>query len=77
MSTYLYPVIVRISNESNMLHLSILKTLDKLDLQFLESLTSLLDIIHNNSNMTETTTRLLVAIGIGKVSIILGAPVAI
>lgn len=74
--TYLNPVIVGISKESNVLHATVGQLLDKLDAKRLETLTGLFDIIHKDGSMAETTAHLGVAVSILEIRLILGAPVA-
>lgn len=75
--TYLDPIIVRISNESNVLHAAISQFLDKLDTKRFKTLAGLFNVIHKNGSVAKTTTHLGITVGVCKIRLILCAPVTI
>lgn len=55
---------IRIQNKCNVPHFTIGWSFLELDTKFVESLTSLLDIVDANGDMTESSTRIRVSIGV-------------
>jgi hypothetical protein len=55
---------IRVQNKCNVSHFTIGWSFLELDTQFVESLTSLLDIVDGNGNMTKSSTRIRVSIGV-------------
>jgi hypothetical protein len=58
------PVTIRISDKGNVVHLAFLELLDKCHSFLLEALARLFNIINRDTNVTETSARFLVAIGV-------------
>lgn len=73
---YLDPVAIRISDKCNVFHFTVLKSLDKVNLELLETFASSVNIIDEHCNVTETASGFLVAVGVLEVFVVLGAPVA-
>jgi len=71
------PVTIGIGNEGNVLHGTICKTLDPLDLiaKGFEPFASLVNVIDDDGGMTESTTGVRVSVRIAEILIILSTPV--
>lgn len=74
--SYLDPVVIGICNKGNMLHFTILKSLDKLDVELFKARACLVNIVNSHGNVTESASGLLVAVCVGKIGVVFGAPVA-
>lgn len=75
--TYLNPVVIRISNESNSVDATLSGPFMKFDAQRLETLACLFEIIYKDRSMTKASAHIVfIAIVVSKIRLILSTPIA-